>query len=429
VFEAFANLILVLEGRRFGATSELARHLELCLPSLPVPPQSVGTVAAALLSTNRERSMRLVQDALAMLERRPGAAGPEAIQLLRGLKATATIPGDGRLFLDRARSIGAAHQSISHTISVDAAYAASLALVDADAAATIVRDLLQRVDQIPTEAELDGGAAAAIAFLRQSGPLHNKLIGSQFDRASAIARLAEPIPAIAQARPELAIRLIKELYGAAAGIDSPPDRAQAIADLLSAWQTAPPSVQATVTETCLAAVEVALAIAARVPAERIVERATATLAAFGAFEEAELVVARIPASPRRDYLTNMISIERKRAALPAPSSFERVLVDAPQPEIFRMAVVFGHGLGTELPVYLKSVVSDLVDEKYLGGRAGLLRLAIRGSLDSVFRVGGAAAVATTLDRIEAWDSRIQESAAKIAGLNAPPSVAPRYQAT
>src|SRR5262249_44274088 len=158
-----------------------------------------------------------------------------------------------------------------------------------------------------------------------------------------------------RARPELAARLASRFYRVAVGIESAPDRAQAVADLLSVLRFAPASISETIKEICTGAAEAAFTPYERTLTEKVIDEVTKTLLAFGSFNEAVAIIDRLPESRMRTSFLQRVEmereIERSKGMLSELNIFDHVLVGTTRQAILYVAVLFSHQLGGELENY------------------------------------------------------------------------------
>jgi hypothetical protein len=392
------------------AAKQLCRYVEQAPRESLQPFDYLGTLATAagaLTIVDRAEGRAAWERALA-IARQWRSSGydvgvTEVTALIRGYsEVSAHAPEAARTALDAARGI-AEPETLAEQIQLDCAYASALSPIDPAAAAVILHEQLRRVR------ELAAAPPGAPHLQRMIAEFTGRLMGPRVVQGDAIGEILHATLAAAAQLGEDLDELLHEILAEITRIDSGPDRAQALASLISESSLA---ASAEVQTRLAPFYREAIAAAAKLPEPYMVVHAlqpAAALAQVGLRDEAELAVRAIPDEGVAEQLQTSIEATLERAELGELSRFERTLVDETQGDM-ALAVVHAinvEGTGEETLEYL---LQRLADDEVPWERSRLLGEFLPLIAAPARAVAGTGAVIELVERVEDFDQRLRDAA-------------------
>jgi hypothetical protein len=281
-----------------------------------------------------------------------------------------------------------------------------------------VNELRAEIDKISAA---DKPSAELSRFMDYVDEITGCLVGPCAEQRRAATSVGRKTIALSLHRPNDAMELLDKLLSAIKEIDSPNDLAQALISFFKEGRSAAASFVETASSVFRRVVNIAADLPGDSRRTRVLSEAIEMYSQLRDFSAAQTVINRLPSEEGRSQALIQLSFARRRASMDNLSAFERAFVasggieDASRGnEKLNWAVLLSIKDVSEKDEMLATLATQLASRELQRPRSWLLGYRVRPMLPIARVLGGTAAIASIVNRIEDFDRRLLEAGRRIA---------------
>ncbi len=332
----------------------------------------------------------------------------QAIVDLYGQLAVVALPPEkGRRLLEDLRPIHEFFPELDDRISLETAYAVSLASFDGAEALGLLNS------QLPTIAEIGTLPPPAPHILRMLSEFMGEKVGPRYLQARAANALGRGIVAVSDRYPREAAELMHALLARIAAIESTRDLAQALVELFKNCSKGPAELQPYLIPVYKAAIESAQGIPEPELVSFVFARAIEAYCNIGNIEEAQRVADLLVDAEAKSSAESMIGLTKERMEIGELSVLEQAFV-ADRDETLAYIVLYNTHVKQTAGKILEELASEMANDQIKWERSRLIGEWARLMILPAGELYGVEGIASLIHAIEAADQCFLDAAAMIA---------------